>query len=51
MFSSDYSVLSSKAHEDDKKVMYKLVSFAAIVTSNISSHEKRLNELQIELDM
>ena len=35
MFSSDYSVLSSKAHEHDKKVVFDLVAFAAIIISKI----------------
>ena len=35
IFSADYSVLSSKAHKNDKQVVYDLINYAAIVKTRL----------------
>ena len=51
LFSSDYSVLSSKAHVNDKQVVYDLVALAAMVRTKLNSFEESLNELIPQLRM
>ena len=50
LFSSDYSVLSSKAHANDKQVVYDLVALAAVFKTNINSFEESLNALIPQLE-
>ena len=51
LFSSDYSVLSSKAHANDKQVVYDLVALAAMVKTKLGSFEESLNELIPQLEV
>ena len=50
LFSSDYSVLSSKAHANDKQVVYDLVALAAMVKTKLGSFEESLNALIPQLE-
>ena len=51
LFSSDYSVLSSKAHSNDKQVVYDLVALAAMVKTKLGSFELSLSVLTPQLKM
>ena len=51
LFSSDYSVLSSNAHGNDKKVVYNLVRLAAIFNSKRNIFIKNLDESKEELEI